>query len=63
MRVGKRHPALEVNLFCLFLVKMYSYHSRLIVLAPVGETICGGSGAGPSWHGTSGVHVNDLTLN
>ncbi|KAJ5716328.1 hypothetical protein N7493_008239 [Penicillium malachiteum] len=24
----------------------------------VGETICGGSGAGPSWHGTSGVHVH-----
>lgn len=22
------------------------------------ETIAGGSGAGPSWHGTSGVHVN-----
>lgn len=22
------------------------------------ETICGGSGAGPSWHGTSGVHTN-----
>ncbi|KAL4806607.1 Hydantoinase B/oxoprolinase-domain-containing protein [Aspergillus unguis] len=24
----------------------------------VGETICGGSGAGPSWNGTSGVHVH-----
>ncbi|KAK6373429.1 hypothetical protein LTS17_008449 [Exophiala oligosperma] len=24
----------------------------------VGETICGGSGAGPFWHGTSGVHVH-----
>lgn len=24
----------------------------------VGETICGGSGAGPTWHGTSGVHVH-----
>jgi 5-oxoprolinase (ATP-hydrolysing) len=24
----------------------------------VGETICGGSGAGPNWHGTSGVHVH-----
>lgn len=24
----------------------------------VGETICGGSGAGPGWHGTSGVHVH-----
>lgn len=24
----------------------------------VGETICGGSGAGPSWHGTSGVHIH-----
>jgi 5-oxoprolinase (ATP-hydrolysing) len=24
----------------------------------VGETICGGSGAGPDWHGTSGVHVH-----
>ncbi|KAL2444306.1 5-oxoprolinase [Exophiala dermatitidis] len=24
----------------------------------VGETICGGSGAGPYWHGTSGVHVH-----
>lgn len=23
-----------------------------------GETICGGSGAGPGWHGTSGVHVH-----
>ncbi|ORY01820.1 5-oxoprolinase [Clohesyomyces aquaticus] len=23
-----------------------------------GETICGGSGAGPSWHGTSGVHIH-----
>ncbi|KAF5590553.1 uncharacterized protein FSUBG_10769 [Fusarium subglutinans] len=22
------------------------------------ETICGGSGAGPGWHGTSGVHVH-----
>ncbi|THX57369.1 putative 5-oxoprolinase [Aureobasidium pullulans] len=22
------------------------------------ETICGGSGAGPTWHGTSGVHTN-----
>lgn len=22
------------------------------------ETICGGSGAGPSWAGTSGVHVS-----
>ena len=22
------------------------------------ETICGGSGAGPDWHGTSGVHTN-----
>ncbi|KAK2599055.1 hypothetical protein QQS21_005461 [Conoideocrella luteorostrata] len=22
------------------------------------ETICGGSGAGPSWHGTSGVHTH-----
>lgn len=22
------------------------------------ETICGGSGAGPSWHGTSGVHIH-----
>ncbi|KAJ5088919.1 Hydantoinaseoxoprolinase N-terminal [Penicillium angulare] len=24
----------------------------------VGETICGGSGAGSTWHGTSGVHVH-----
>ena len=24
----------------------------------VGETICGGSGAGPTWHGTSGVHIH-----
>ncbi|KAF2768108.1 hypothetical protein EJ03DRAFT_390108 [Teratosphaeria nubilosa] len=24
----------------------------------VGETICGGSGAGPGWHGTSGVHIH-----
>ena len=24
----------------------------------VGETICGGSGAGPTWHGTSGVHCH-----
>lgn len=24
----------------------------------VGETICGGSGAGPTWNGTSGVHVH-----
>ncbi|RAL00325.1 uncharacterized protein BO80DRAFT_465463 [Aspergillus ibericus CBS 121593] len=24
----------------------------------VGETICGGSGAGATWHGTSGVHVH-----
>ncbi|PLB46275.1 putative 5-oxoprolinase [Aspergillus steynii IBT 23096] len=24
----------------------------------VGETICGGSGAGPSWHGTSAVHCH-----
>ncbi|KAF2151516.1 putative 5-oxoprolinase [Myriangium duriaei CBS 260.36] len=24
----------------------------------VGETICGGSGAGPGWHGVSGVHVH-----
>lgn len=24
----------------------------------VGETICGGSGAGPGWHGESGVHVH-----
>lgn len=24
----------------------------------VGETICGGSGAGDGWHGTSGVHVH-----
>ncbi|KAL4924624.1 Hydantoinase B/oxoprolinase-domain-containing protein [Aspergillus undulatus] len=24
----------------------------------IGETICGGSGAGPNWHGTSGVHVH-----
>lgn len=24
----------------------------------VGETICGGSGAGQGWHGTSGVHVH-----
>ncbi|KAF2168598.1 hypothetical protein M409DRAFT_65506 [Zasmidium cellare ATCC 36951] len=24
----------------------------------VGETICGGSGAGNGWHGTSGVHVH-----
>jgi 5-oxoprolinase (ATP-hydrolysing) len=23
-----------------------------------GETICGGSGAGPGWHGTSGVHIH-----
>ncbi|KAK4688184.1 5-oxoprolinase (ATP-hydrolyzing), partial [Tremellales sp. Uapishka_1] len=23
-----------------------------------GETVCGGSGAGPTWKGTSGVHVN-----
>lgn len=23
-----------------------------------GETICGGSGAGPGWHGASGVHVH-----
>lgn len=23
-----------------------------------GETVCGGSGAGPGWHGTSGVHVH-----
>lgn len=23
-----------------------------------GETICGGEGAGPSWHGASGVHVH-----
>ena len=23
-----------------------------------GETICGGSGAGESWHGTSGVHIH-----
>jgi 5-oxoprolinase (ATP-hydrolysing) len=23
-----------------------------------GETICGGSGAGPTWHGTSGVHIH-----
>ncbi|GAA6020774.1 hypothetical protein JCM10207_002019 [Rhodosporidiobolus poonsookiae] len=23
-----------------------------------GETICGGAGAGPGWHGQSGVHVN-----
>ena len=22
------------------------------------ETICGGSGGGPSWHGTSGIHTN-----
>ncbi|KAH0445641.1 putative 5-oxoprolinase, partial [Aureobasidium melanogenum] len=22
------------------------------------ETICGGSGAGPTWHGTSGVHIH-----
>lgn len=22
------------------------------------ETICGGSGAGPGWHGTSGIHVH-----
>lgn len=24
------------------------------------ETICGGSGAGPSWAGTSGVHVSGI---
>ncbi|MCJ1306051.1 hypothetical protein MMC08_008869, partial [Hypocenomyce scalaris] len=24
----------------------------------VGETICGGSGAGPTWNGTSGVHIH-----
>lgn len=24
----------------------------------VGETICGGSGAGPGWNGTSGVHIH-----
>ncbi|KAI9740432.1 MAG: hypothetical protein M1834_005012 [Cirrosporium novae-zelandiae] len=24
----------------------------------VGETICGGSGAGPTWHGTSGIHCH-----
>ncbi|KAK8844794.1 hypothetical protein IAR55_006644 [Kwoniella newhampshirensis] len=23
-----------------------------------GETVCGGSGAGPTWHGASGVHIN-----
>ncbi|GAA6038693.1 hypothetical protein JCM8097_002349 [Rhodosporidiobolus ruineniae] len=23
-----------------------------------GETICGGAGAGPGWHGQSGVHIN-----
>ncbi|GAA5897741.1 hypothetical protein JCM5296_000868 [Sporobolomyces johnsonii] len=23
-----------------------------------GETICGGAGAGPTWHGQSGVHIN-----
>ncbi|WWC67417.1 uncharacterized protein I206_101325 [Kwoniella pini CBS 10737] len=23
-----------------------------------GETVCGGSGAGPTWQGTSGVHIN-----
>ncbi|KAF2123024.1 Hydantoinase B/oxoprolinase-domain-containing protein [Lophiotrema nucula] len=23
-----------------------------------GETICGGSGAGPGWHGTSGIHIH-----
>lgn len=26
------------------------------------ETICGGSGAGPSWAGTSGVHVRRFQL-
>ncbi|KAL2845258.1 Hydantoinase B/oxoprolinase-domain-containing protein [Aspergillus pseudoustus] len=40
---------------------MGGFDERLGVDIPgfgVGETICGGSGAGPSWHGTSGVHVH-----
>ncbi|KAI9846610.1 MAG: hypothetical protein M1837_003851 [Sclerophora amabilis] len=31
---------------------------RVIPGFGIGETICGGSGAGRTWHGTSGVHVH-----
>lgn len=34
----------------------------VLMFSAVGETICGGSGAGPSWHGTSGVHVSQRII-
>ena len=36
---------------------MISYDVRLLVLTWI-QTIAGGSGAGPGWHGTSGVHTH-----
>jgi len=40
-------------------VRIFSPHTYSVqMLTPVTQTIAGGSGAGPNWHGTSGVHTH-----
>ena len=54
---GKYTPGFgyyEVSLESRFRIKAFSTEPKL--LCP--QTIAGGSGAGPTWHGTSGVHTH-----